>query len=327
MNHRTSFLIGLFLLAFTGQPFAKTALNAPTLTKTFTMDGPGTLDVTTSGGGISVEGTSGNKVEVEVFIRKNGDVLSASDPLVKNLEEGYDLKMEKSGSTITLYAKRKSQVSSWRRLSISFRVSVPYEMSADLQTSGGGLKVMGIKGTHQLNTSGGGINLENVSGNTVGRTSGGGIKVINQKGDAELRTSGGGIRISGSEGNIFARTSGGGINLEDNKGRVDVSTSGGRIYINGEARSVKASTSGGGITANITGLSEELSLSTSGGRIDVTVPKGLGVDLDLHARKVNVEMSDFSGSSREGRVNGSMNGGGIPVYMKASGGNIDFSFK
>ena len=303
-------------------------INRPSITKNFTMNSPGMLDITTSGGGIAVEGIPGKEAEVEVFIRKEGKTLSPSDPLVQNIREGFVLKMEKNGNDLVLYAKRKENDGRWRRISISFRVRAPFDMSTDLKTSGGGLKVSNLKGnSHDLQTSGGGIVIEDLSGKTSANTSGGGISVVNQEGDAELRTSGGSIRIIGSRGNIVGKTSGGSITLEDNDGRVDVSTSGGSIRISGKAKAVSATTSGGGITAHITGLSEELFLKASGGRINARLPKGTGMDLDLSAQKINIDVEKFSGSRSRSQVNGAMNGGGVPVRMRASGGNIDLSLR
>ena len=75
---------------------------------------------------------------------------------------------------------------------------------------------------------------------------------------------------------------------------------------------------------NISNLSKELHLQSSGGGVDATIHKGdeLGLDLDLGSGRVNIDLHNFSGRSEKDRVKGSMNGGGIPVYMRASGGNV-----
>ena len=52
----------------------------------------------------------------------------------------------------------------------------------------------------------------------------------------------------------------------------------------------------------------------------------LGLDLDLSSEKVNIELQNFSGKKEKNRVKGSMNNGGIPVYMRSSGGNVDVRF-
>ena len=75
-------------------------------------------------------------------------------------------------------------------------------------------------------------------------------------------------------------------------------------------------------------LTKELYLESSGGGVDAVIHGGdqLGLDLDLRSDRVNIELSNFSGSSEKNRVKGSMNGGGIPVYMHASGGNVNVRY-
>jgi hypothetical protein len=52
----------------------------PTITKTFEMNQPGTLNSTSSGGGIAVYTHDKAEVIVQAFVRKRGTVLSPQDP-------------------------------------------------------------------------------------------------------------------------------------------------------------------------------------------------------------------------------------------------------
>ena len=339
MNQKTSLLLISFLtvglLAFYWKSQGNNTLsitntynasNNPTIVKTFDLNGPGKLDVTTSGGSISVEGGNSNEVKVEVYIRKQGQVLSANDSEVENITSGYDFRMEQEGNNIEVYAKRRVNAMPWKRISFSFVVEVPKEMSNRLKTSGGSLKLSGVVGDQKLNTSGGSIKLKEITGEVYANTSGGSITADELDGEMALSTSGGSISISNSKGNIDGNTSGGSIRLNDIAGAVDVSTSGGGITITGSSERVKASTSGGTIKANVSGLTKEISLRTSGGSIYATLPKGKGLDLNLSGNKVNIDLQNFSGSAKKGRINGSMNGGGIPVNMSTSGGNVNVDF-
>ncbi|MEM6632403.1 MAG: hypothetical protein AAF694_22220 [Bacteroidota bacterium] len=322
-----SFKITGILLMLIGLTNPQLFAQSPTMEKTFSLSSKGSLEATTSGGHIYVEGTSGNEVEVDVFVKKDGRLLSSSHELVNNLDDGFDFKMEKNGNDIVLYAKKVERTGRWRNVSISFEVRAPHRISTELKTSGGGLRLSDVEGRHRLATSGGGIRLSDVTGETHAYTSGGGIKVQNQNGDLEAKTSGGGIEIMDSEGDLYAHTSGGGIKLENNKGSVDASTSGGGIRISGTADYVKAGTSGGTIRVDIDGLSKELSLKTSGGSIYASIPSGLGMDLNLKGNRVNMQASNFSGTMKKDRVDGTMNGGGIPIYMSTSGGSVNIDFR
>lgn len=283
--------------------------NDPSISKTFNMSS-GNLDVMTSGGRITTEGHAGSKVVVEAFVKQNGKVLAASDKLMSKLEEGFDMRIEKSGSTVYAHAKRKGNSMPWKRMSVAFHVKVPHDMACTLKTSGGSIKLSEVNGDQKVRTSGGSITVTDVDG------------------ELDAHTSGGSITLKNIEGNVEGYTSGGRINLENVEGdEVEVKTSGGSISISGSARSVSASTSGGSIKANITGLSNKLHLSTSGGSIHAEVPDGLGMDLDLKGNSVRTDLKNFSGTSKKNYVQGSMNGGGMPVTMRTSGGSVTLSFQ
>ena len=63
------------------------------------------------------------------------------------------------------------------KVSISFKVRVPEDMSTDLSTSGGSITVVNVSGSHDVQTSGGSLTFEDVTGTTEARTSGGSIKI------------------------------------------------------------------------------------------------------------------------------------------------------
>jgi len=301
----------------------------PTITKTFNMNQPGTLNSRSSGGGIQVVTHDQNIVEIQTFIRKNGKILSPSDPSVEEVLENFNLEIEKNGSVITAIAERKTNLRLWRNVGIYFTIIVPKEMSCNVSSSGGGLKISGVSGTHNFSSSGGSVKLENTAGKTKAKSSGGSASAIKHKGDINLSSSGGGVRLNKAIGNVYAHSSGGSVKLEDINGEVEAGSSGGGVYITGEAPFVKASSSGGSVRVNIAGLNKEMYLKSSGGGVEAVIHNGdkLGMDLDLSGGRVNIDLHNFSGKSEKNRINGTMNGGGIPVYLRASGGNVNVRFE
>lgn len=301
----------------------------PTMTKTFDMNQPGTLNSSSSGGGIEVLTHNQEKVIVQTFVRKNGKILSPSDPAVDDVLKAFDLVIGKNGTVITANAKRKIRNKPWNNVGIYFTVIVPREMSCNVSSSGGGLKISGVAGTHNFSSSGGGVKLEDTTGNTKAKSSGGSVSAAKHKGDIKLSSSGGGVTLSKAKGNVYAHSSGGNVKLNNIIGDVDASSSGGGVSVTGECEYVKAKSSGGSVRVNIANLSKELYLQSSGGGVDAIIQNGekLGLDLDLSAGRVNIDLHNFSGKSEKNRIKGTMNNGGIPVYMRASGGNVSVKFE
>jgi hypothetical protein len=69
-------------------------------------------------------------------------------------------------------------------------------------------------------------------------------------------------------------------------------------------------------------------IDNSGGSIDLELPKGKGLDLNLSADKVKTDhMENFSGKMEEDKVEGKLNGGGALVKVNAGGGRIYLKLK
>lgn len=328
INVKTYTMIAVLVAMLSCHGFAQGG-KTPTITKIFELNQPGTLNSKSSGGGIMVKTHNEGKVEIQVFIRKNGKILSPSDPLVAEVLEDFDLEIEKNGSVINANAERKTNFNLLNNVGIYFTIIVPREMSCNVSSSGGGLKISGVEGTHNFKSSGGSVYLENTTGTTKAKSSGGKVKVTNHNGDIRLSSSGGGVTLEEAHGSVYAHSSGGGVHLKNIHGDVDAGSSGGGVSVSGECGYVKAKSSGGSVHVNISNLNKELYLKARGGGIDAIIQNGdeLGLDLDLSSSRVKIELQNFSGRSEKDRVKGTMNEGGIPVYMHASGGSVKVRYE
>lgn len=295
-------------LAFENQH--STEQDEPYRVEEFDISTPGELDVQTSGGHITVEGTNDNTVRVEMFVRKDGQTLSAQDT---DLDK-WDITISKDGNGNAVKAIAKPTGNKkWLggnndRHSISFVIYTPKEISSKLKTSGGHIEVDELEGNQQISTSGGHLNLANLSG-TI-----------------EAKTSGGHIDLSNIEGEINTKTSGGHINAETVTGTLNAKTSGGHIKLGDVRGSVQASTSGGSITADLNTIDQFVELKTSGGNIDISLPDGIAVDLELRGNFVDGKLNNFSGEMDDNEIFGTLNGGGPKISARTSGGGVRLSF-
>ncbi len=286
---------------------AQDADDKPYQTKSFPASGVKSLRVLTSGGNVTVTGQSSGEARIEMYVWGNNSNDELSDAEIKErLEKYYDVDISQDATTVNATAKRKQGIE-WSRenaLNISFKAYVPSGVATDLKTSGGN------------------VSMENLNGEQNAATSGGNIDVKNGKGNAVVRTSGGNIEVDGFNGTLDAITSGGNIRAEDAKGGLKLRTSGGNLDLASVAGSLEAQTSGGNIDARITELGERVSLTTSAGDVDVKMPLDKGMDLDLKGNQVKINMKNFKGVVEEDRVQGKLNGGGIPVNISTSSGDV-----
>jgi hypothetical protein len=276
----------------------------PYRTEVFSVTGHASIASSTSGGNITVSGTSGNEVTVEMYVRQRGRNLLPSDTDLND----FEITIEQDGNAITASARRKSSAGGWfggsSSQSISFVIHTPVNADTDLRTSGGNVSVASLNGAQKMRTSGGNLSISDISGSTEAGTSGGNISVNNHEGGLNIETSGGNLSIMNQAGEVSARTSGGRINLE------------------GVAGNVSARTSGGSISATITEAGELIDLHTSGGNIDASLPAGTGMTLNVHGSRVSSELDGLKGTVSSGKIEGTIGDGSVEVNIRTSGGSV-----
>ena len=156
------------------------------------------------------------------------------------------------------------------------------------------------------------------------RTSGGSIELEDTVGNASLRTSGGTISAKSVTGNLELRTSGGSIHTETIRGDVDASTSGGDVRLMQVDGKIRGNTSGGSVRVSLVGANRGVSATTSGGSIEVGLPRNTAGNLEASTSggDVKSDLPVTSTSWEDTRVVGTLNGGGQPIYARTSGGSI-----
>ncbi|HUF09201.1 MAG TPA: DUF4097 family beta strand repeat-containing protein [Rhodothermales bacterium] len=310
--------------------------------KEFKVSEGGELTVNVPGADVEVVSTSSDRVEVLVF-------LDAQDmDKARNYFEDLEFEVGSSGNKV--YVKARSADKDrwgWNRhghAQILVRASIPRVFDADVSTSGGDISVEQLEGVLNVATSGGDIQLGSIEGREMnvttsggdidaGRLAGGVVKLTTSGGDIELgavtgpeivvRTSGGDIDAGKLDGDqVDVRTSGGDIALGGVTGRSIVKTSGGDIEIGAMDGELDASTSGGDIEVRML-RSASLSLSTTGGSIEILGPSDLAANVDLRASEVVVEGSvKIQGTVKKDKVDGQLNGGGPTISAVSSGGEV-----
>jgi DUF4097 and DUF4098 domain-containing protein YvlB len=226
-------------------------------------------------------------------------------------EEQIKLKIEKENDAVVVIAKEKKFHSffNWfgNNISLRIEVMVPRKYNADLETSGGNLKLSDLTGGFKLNTSGGNISLNGNNGKLNAETSGGNIKLVNHKGKMDISTSGGNIDCRSVTGDLKAETSG---------GNVDIELTDGKLY---------TETSGGDISISYTGMNKGLEASTSGGSIRVKLPADFKAKahLETGGGTVRNHFSNVKDSKvSQSEIDCELNGGGNILKLETSGGDV-----
>jgi len=336
-----------FLLPMTASLAGMAQNMDPYQVKTFPASSITKVESTTSGGNIQVTGSDAGEAKLEVIVDKNWNKSLSKEEIERRLKDNYELRLEVSGGTLYATAKPNKRNMDWKNegLSISFRMVVPHSVASKLTTSGGNITLSELSGNEEFTTSGGNLNLMRVKGTIKGTTSGGNITASevmddvdlvtsggnvsaeNGKGKIRLVTSGGSVHVRNLSGDVVATTSGGNIDGDHTEGELKASTSGGSVNLSHISGSVSAGTSGGNISVDIDQLGKYVNVSNSGGRVDLTINSNAGMDLDVSGEKITTStLNGFSGNTSEGRLKGTIKGGGVPVTVHG-GGRVNINIK
>jgi len=300
-----------------------------TITRSFAVEPGGSLTVDADQGDIEVVSSDKNSVEV-VVERK---VRRASQSKEAELLKAHKVTFTQDGSKVRVQAvtaKTSGGLFSFSRpnLDVHFRITVPKQFNASLNTAGGNIGVTSLNGTVDAHTSGGDLALEKIQGAVDAHTSGGNVRAIDCADKLNLQSSGGNIAIRNSTGpSVSADTSGGHIEVAGCVGELRVRTSGGHIDISAfSGPTASADTSGGSVSIELdkqpTG---DCSFHTSGGNITAKMSDSMALNLVAMTEGGSVSSAipvTVDGKKKEGTLIGKINGGGPKLALKTSGGNI-----
>jgi DUF4097 and DUF4098 domain-containing protein YvlB len=257
-------------------------------TRTFQVSGPVSLEVTNSSGDITVRhGGSGN-VEVRAKIHvgdrwsDNADV----ERRVHAVEAAPPL--EQNGNTIRIRKIDEEDRNS--HISIDYEITAPEETQLHSETGSGDVSVDGINGP------------------VSARTGSGDVKMSGLRADVKAQTGSGDAKFQGIEaGRLEIETGSGDIELRDVRCAVQVRTGSGDIEAQGQPQ-------------------EAWKLRTGSGDVTLRVPSDVGFDLDAHTGSGDVETNGLSitteGSFGHGSLRGKVRGGGVPIEVQTSSGDI-----
>ena len=207
-----------------------------------------------------------------------------------------------------------------------------------LRSAGGSISVLSAGGAIDAQTSGGNIGIGSGGKDVNVQTAGGNITVKNCQGTLRAATAGGNIEVGDVGGDAAMESAGGAIRLGSARGKVLARTLAGEIRLARLGKGVQAHTAAGCIEVQFlpppSGFSES-SLETMAGDIKVSLPEGMRTSLraainsasghnihsDFSEVRVNSESPGYG--PREIYAEGNLNGGGPPLRMHTTAGDIE----
>lgn len=322
---KTTSLIAAICLLFSIYTFAQK--NDYSFKESYNLTTPATLKVSVSDGFINVYPSETDKTEVFFIVKKGNSLQKISKD---ELDESVSLIINVYPDNLEITVKHRNN-NNWKAWENSYNVSceiyTPVETSCDLRSSDGDIVIKGLNANQKCITSDGDVYAAKINGNISCTTSDGDVQIYGITGNTNLATSDGDVKAENVEGDTKFVTSDGDVSLLNVTGTINARTSDGDISFTDCSGSVVAQTSDGDIEGNIIKLKVKLSVITSDGDIDVTIPEGLSFDVKLKGSDLDIPLVEFSGKTEEHLIQGTVRGGGIPVELMASDGRVSLNYK
>jgi hypothetical protein len=251
--------------------------------KTYAVNGSPALTIETADSGLEIA-SCGDCKEIRVQVHATRDL------------NEYRLEERREGDHVFFSFKEKPHVGlfNWRTESgTKVTVETPAHLDLDAGTADGNLIARGLTGTLQVHAGDGSVLLEDVNGALRLRTSDGNVTIRQAKGTLEARGSDGHMQIDGQ----FT-----GVQLHTSDGNLDFTLAPGS-QLNAASR---IESSDGHVIVHVPStLAADLDITTSDGHVDCSLP-------------LTMDHYDSSGN----HLHGHLNGGGTPLSVHTSDGNV-----
>ena len=259
--------------------------------KTYPVTGKPTLTFETSDAGVEFR-PCGDCHEIRIHVEVVGRKLS-----------DFRLEEHQTGDEVHFLFKELPHTGahvSWHKQQTRVTVESPSQLTLQARTSDGNVTLSGLQGDLGLTTGDGNLTLDHVSGNLRIKSGDGQVKITNAAGAVEARTSDGNLTVDG----LFRV-----VALHTSDGSLDVSLREG------------------------TQLGEASTIQSSDGSVTLRVPQNFAADLNVHTSDGHVDcalpltMDHYQSGENQGHeLRGKLNGGGTPLTVHTSDGNVKIEY-
>jgi DUF4097 and DUF4098 domain-containing protein YvlB len=250
--------------------------------KTYTVSGNASLTIETGDTALEIQPCGACK-EIRVQVQSDRDL------------NDYHLEEHQDSDHVFFSLKEKPHLGfhmNWKTEHTKVTVETPARLDLDAKTADGNLAARGLTGDLKVHSGDGSVMLEDVHGN---------------------------LRLGSSDGNVTIRRA---------TGTLEARGSDGHMTVDGEFTAVQMHTSDGNLDLTLapgSKLDTASSVESSDGHVSINLPSTLAADLDISTSDGKIDCSlpltmDHYDSSHA--IRGKMNGGGTPLSIHTSDGNV-----
>jgi len=290
---------------------------------------PLTLKVVDDAGAVTIRGADVDTVQVKIVKTAYDSTQARADEEVK----GIRYTIEQTGGTITLkYELPKSMNFNNNVNTVDFIVTVPSEVTVDVDNNIGEVSVDGTKGTVDIKNDFGDVTIENTEGALSVNTSSGQVNATSIVAGGEninLSSDFGGITLKKAGGkDITLDSSSGAITLGEVRatGNLTANTDfGNAAFENGSADSLHIENSSGEVSLGKINIGKQIFVKNDFG--DIELDQAFASSYDLHTSSGSIIVDGAKGKLKADSDFGNItisNAQAVTLTVETSSGTVEF---
>jgi DUF4097 and DUF4098 domain-containing protein YvlB len=289
--------------------------------RTFTVNGPVRLDMTSGGGNVHVTPGAAGEVRIHGEIRAHqwgfeGDLKRLSE-IKSNPPVSQEGNLIQVGGTTQIL----------RNVSIDYTIEVPVETEIHVNTGSGDVQVEGIKGPANFHAGSGNISASSIAGDITSGSGSGSIKFQDVQGQVHVTTGSGDVRIQSAKGEIRLGTGSGDIEITQPGGNVIAGTGSGKIEVTGATADLRFHTGSGEISVDGSpGAANFWDLHAGSGDVSLHVPSSASFRLYAHTGSGDINANIpvvMEGTAGKHELRARLGDGKARVEIETSSGTIE----
>lgn len=291
---------------------------------------PLTLKVADAAGSVSITGEDVETVQVKVIKTAYDSSQARADEEVKSIK--YTI--EQTGNTITLkYELPKSMNFSNNVNTVDFIVTVPNEVTVNVDGSMGEVSVANTQGNVVINNDFGDVTVENIEGALSVQTNSGEVNatsIVAGNEDIDLSSDFGGVILKKAGGrDITLDSNSGTITLNEVRATGDLTSNtdfGNTGFENGSADALHVETNSGSVSLVKINIRKEIFVKDDFG--DIELEQALAAGYDLHTNSGSVTVDGAKGKLKADTDFGNItinNAQAVTLTVETNSGTVKFS--
>jgi hypothetical protein len=257
--------------------------------KTYAVSGSASLAIETGDSSLDIQ-SCGDCKEIRVQVHSGRDL------------NDYHLEEHQDGDHVSFSLKEKPMWGfhmGWKGEGTKVTVETPAHLDLDAKTADGNFSARALTGNLQVRSGDGSVALDDVHG---------ALRLTSSDGNVVIRGATGTLEARGSDGHMQVDGQFSAVQMHTSDGNLDLTLAAGS-QLNAASR---IESSDGHVVVHVPAtLAADLNVTTSDGRLDCSLP--LTMD--------HYDSNESSGHS----VHGRLNGGGTPLTIRTSDGNVSIA--